>query len=220
MKHSVITYLFVLLAYSASGQIQYGLVREINSGKKPLADVQVVFEGAVPTATATDGRFKLRFLDKKPGSLIFLEQIEKEGYELVNAKDLEVLTISADKQLMRDIILAKEAISMQHEESTTKYLTKPSRRALSEKRNYYASSWQPPNSPNKNTSIASQSYKKPTTNNSKTLMPWHANLPRPTLTTWVTSTKMPWKCSKEEPLTPVRSCSKTQTSSAGQKSAY
>lgn len=97
----------VLLCAQLPPAVQIGLVRELNSGKKPIKDVQIVFEGAVPTSSDQSGEFRLVFPDKKPGELIFMTEILKAGYELVNKKELLTLKISNTEQLGIDIILAK-----------------------------------------------------------------------------------------------------------------
>ena len=90
--------------------LQHGLVRELNSGKKPLGGVSVKFDEAVPTNSDDQGNFRLAFLDKKPGEHIFLIEAQKQGYELVNGKELEVLKISDNDSLGRDLILAKAGV--------------------------------------------------------------------------------------------------------------
>ncbi len=87
--------------------IQNSTVREQNSNKRPVAGVQVIFEGAVPTASGQDGRVRLAFSNKKPGALVFLTEVTKAGYELVNAAELEQVKLSNSDQLGIDIILAK-----------------------------------------------------------------------------------------------------------------
>lgn|GEM_PF-1796124 len=57
--------------------IQNGLVREQNSGKKPIADAQIVFSDAVPTTSDQAGDFRLAFAGKKVGDLIFYKEIKK-----------------------------------------------------------------------------------------------------------------------------------------------
>ncbi len=99
--------LFVFCApLCAQETIQYGLVREQNSKRRPLGGVQIVFDEAVPTVSDDSGRFRLVFRNKKPGELIFIAEIRKNGYELVNAKELELLKISSTDRLGVDIILA------------------------------------------------------------------------------------------------------------------
>ena len=87
--------------------IQNGLVREQNSGKKPIAGVQVIFSDAVPATSDKSGKFRLAFSGKKAGDLILLTEISKKGYELVNEKELHGLLIGSTDQLGVDIIMAK-----------------------------------------------------------------------------------------------------------------
>ncbi len=103
----VFSFLGILLPAQTPSAIQYGLVREQNSGKKPLASVQVIFSDALPASSDQSGKFRLVFSGKKPGDLIFLTEIRKAGYELVNEKELQVLKISSTEQLGLDIILAR-----------------------------------------------------------------------------------------------------------------
>ena len=88
--------------------IQNGLVREQNSGKKPIAGVQIVFSQAVPATSDQAGKFRLAFAGIKAGDLVFMTEITKRGYELVNKKELEVIKIGSTNNLDVDIILAKE----------------------------------------------------------------------------------------------------------------
>ena len=83
------------------------MVRMQNSGKKPLAGVQIKFESSVATTSDNAGKFSLVFQDKKAGDLVFMETIRKEGYELVNKKSFEYNKISHSDQLGTDIIMAE-----------------------------------------------------------------------------------------------------------------
>ena len=87
--------------------IASGLVREQNSNRRPVGGVRVEFEGALPAVSDDSGRFQLVFQEKKAGDPIFLKDIRKEGYELVNARELEWLRIDSTGRLPSDIILAK-----------------------------------------------------------------------------------------------------------------
>jgi|GEM_PF-1189499 len=107
MKNSVLLLSHLFVTSLAAAQVQYGQVRLQNSGKVPIAGVQIIFVDAVPTISDNAGKFKLLFRDKKPGDLIFNEKIFKTGYELVNGAELEVLRIGNTDALGRDIILAK-----------------------------------------------------------------------------------------------------------------
>lgn len=107
MKHLQII-LYIIIAFQTSAQIQNGKVREINSDKKPLSNVSIKFTDAVPTTSDDKGKFRLAFSEKKAEDLIFMEKIEKSGYEIVNKKELEVLTINDTDQLPTDVIMAKK----------------------------------------------------------------------------------------------------------------
>lgn len=110
MKNNLSLLFFFLWSTYLIAQIQIGVVREQNSNKRPLGTVQVVFDGAVPTTSGDDGIFRLVFQGKKAGELIFFNEIKKNGYELVNGKDLEILKISSTNRLVEDIILAKSGV--------------------------------------------------------------------------------------------------------------
>ncbi|MEM9819693.1 MAG: hypothetical protein AAF985_01420 [Bacteroidota bacterium] len=90
---------------------QKGLVREMNSGKKPLSGVSLRFYAAKTTESDMEGKFTLTFdRKKKPGDVISVERIEKQGYEIVNEQELNVLRFSSDGRLPTDIILAKAGV--------------------------------------------------------------------------------------------------------------
>ena len=103
-----------LMSFTAIGHaqtlVQNGLVREQNSGKKPVAGAQVIFEGAVPASSDLSGKFRLVFGGKKPGQFVFLSDVRKAGYELVNNKEVEQIKLSNTEQLGTDIILAKAGV--------------------------------------------------------------------------------------------------------------
>jgi len=107
MKNVFLTVLLCVFCAPLFGQIQVGLVREQNSKRKPIPGVQVNFSGAVPTISDDNGHFRLVFQGKKPGDIIFINEIRKSGYELVNEKELKALKISENEKLVVDIILAK-----------------------------------------------------------------------------------------------------------------
>jgi tetratricopeptide (TPR) repeat protein len=106
MKNLLILIL-IIASLSLNAQIQKGIVREINSNKKPLSNVYIKFKDAIPTTTNDSGEFRLMFSGKKVGDLIFCEEIKKQGYEIVNKRELETLKISQTRALSFDIILAK-----------------------------------------------------------------------------------------------------------------
>jgi len=106
MQKLIITLVFSLALGSIWAQVQNGLVRVQNSGKTPLANVQIIFSEAVPTTSDQSGRFRLAFSGRKPGDLIFFQEIVKKDYEIVNEKELQVLKIGNSDNLNKDIILA------------------------------------------------------------------------------------------------------------------
>jgi tetratricopeptide (TPR) repeat protein len=113
MKNVFLLALLCVFCAPLFGQIQVGLVREQNSGNRPIGGVQINFEHAVPTTSADeDGTFRLAFKGLKPGYPIFKQDIFKHGFELVNEREIESLKISNDNKLGVDIIMApKDSIS-------------------------------------------------------------------------------------------------------------
>jgi tetratricopeptide (TPR) repeat protein len=100
-------FFFVIITIQINAQIQKGVIREMNSNKTPLSNVYIKFTDAIPTTTDDSGAFRLVFSRKKVGDLIFCEEIKKQGYEIVNKRELETLKISQTRALSFDIILAK-----------------------------------------------------------------------------------------------------------------
>ena len=107
---SIILALTTVSLFAQTALIQSGLVREQNSGKKPVADVQIIFSQAVPATSDQGGKFRLAFAGKKAGDLAFMTEITKKGYELVNDKELEHVKLSSTEQLGTDIIVAKAGV--------------------------------------------------------------------------------------------------------------
>lgn len=100
---------FLLVKGYLLGQTLYqqGLTREINSNKRPLPGVFIKFFNAPSTASGDDGRFELAFENHKPGDPVFMEEIRKSGYELINEKEVQSAKITNTRHLATDIILAK-----------------------------------------------------------------------------------------------------------------
>ena len=73
---------------------QQGEVVLQNSGRQPLAGVQVRAMGAVPATSDAAGRFDLHFSKSRPGQLLMLDDVYKDGYELVNEEALKQWTVS------------------------------------------------------------------------------------------------------------------------------
>lgn len=80
------------------GQVrQGGNVTIQNSGKRSLAGVQIRAAGAVPASSDIKGNFTLSFGTSKAGELLLLEDVYKEGYELVNKRELERWALSPSR---------------------------------------------------------------------------------------------------------------------------
>ncbi|MBK8705601.1 MAG: tetratricopeptide repeat protein, partial [Saprospiraceae bacterium] len=104
---NIITLLFspVLVLPLFGQKPRRSMVREQNSGKKPVQAAQVVWKPTLsyPITTAYS---PLRFPRKKAGEWAFLEDVQKSGYELVNKKEIEQVKLSSDERLGVDVILA------------------------------------------------------------------------------------------------------------------
>jgi glutamine phosphoribosylpyrophosphate amidotransferase len=111
MKNFYLSILFSLTAMHAHAQTnltQNGIVREFNSGKKPVAEVKIIFSNAKEVLSDAAGKFQLTFTDKKANDFAFRADIAKKGYELVNEKELEHLKLSQNNgQLTTDVVVAK-----------------------------------------------------------------------------------------------------------------
>ena len=78
---------------------QAGQVTLQNSGRQPLSGVQVRAMGAVPASSDGQGKFNLHFNKARPGQMLFLDEVYKEGYELVNEQTLKQWIISTSRNL-------------------------------------------------------------------------------------------------------------------------
>ncbi|MDX2070906.1 MAG: tetratricopeptide repeat protein [Haliscomenobacter sp.] len=113
MKKHLLLFTLLLCALAAEAQIgkeQICKVREQNSQRKPLANVQVIFEDAPAAVSQSDGTVRLLFQNRKAGEWTFKVDIKRTGYELVNEKEVEKVKLSADKQFGVDIILARTGV--------------------------------------------------------------------------------------------------------------
>jgi tetratricopeptide (TPR) repeat protein len=111
MNKHLILIVFTLCALSAEAQKeQICKVRELNSKRKPLDKVLVIFEDAPPAVSQSDGTVRLLFQSRKAGEWAFKLNINLAGYELVNEKELEKVKLSADSEFGVDIILARTGV--------------------------------------------------------------------------------------------------------------
>ena len=99
--------LAVVTAASAQTR-QQGHVREFNSGKSPLAGVQVTAYGAAATDTDGSGEFFLDFSSYSPGRAISSPDVYKRGYEVVNSDLLDGWILSTSRPM--DIVMAKRGV--------------------------------------------------------------------------------------------------------------
>jgi tetratricopeptide (TPR) repeat protein len=76
---------------------QKGIVVELNSGKNPVAGVEIIFFEAQPTTTDNIGAFSLNFSKKQTGDKITYKTIFKKGYEIVNEKEVQTARLAGDK---------------------------------------------------------------------------------------------------------------------------
>ncbi|WP_430412143.1 tetratricopeptide repeat protein [Kordia sp.] len=111
MKTRLCIYLFIISNFINAQTIQKGEVKEINSGGKGIAGVQIVYENALATDSDGNGVFTLSFRDNlKSGDEIFMQKITKKGYELVNRTQLQILKLSSTDSFPEKIILAKHGM--------------------------------------------------------------------------------------------------------------
>ena len=97
--HSVMTY---------SQTIQKGRVLEKDSNGKPLENAEILAKDALPANSDNDGKYQLIFKEKSPGEMIFVDSINKKGYELVNESQVQNWKLSNVKEF--NIILCKEGL--------------------------------------------------------------------------------------------------------------
>ena len=83
-------FFFFTLVSQLPAQSLQGVVTLANSGKKPLAGVQIFARNASPTLSLDNGGFNLVFIKHLAGSKVVLSA-EKEGFEVVNARELATI---------------------------------------------------------------------------------------------------------------------------------
>ena len=66
-----------------------GVAVKMNSDFTPVAGVEVVVQGGVPTLTDGAGTFILKLPHMESGDLLFDIRISKQGMEIVNLKEVE-----------------------------------------------------------------------------------------------------------------------------------
>ncbi len=108
--HAIALTLNIVLATAGSLQaqrIQTFTIHELNSNKRPVPGVQVLYSDASAAVSDPSGNLSLEFQNKKSGDWVFLTDVEKDGYELVNKKEIEQLRLGSNNRYVVEIILAK-----------------------------------------------------------------------------------------------------------------
>jgi len=100
--------IFWAMSLNAQNKKQNGVVRLINSGKKPLPNVTVQFNDAPPTTSDENGKFTLAFQNTVAGQVITPSNVGKVGYELVNARTLFSLKLGNTANPPLVILMAKQ----------------------------------------------------------------------------------------------------------------
>ncbi|HLF65698.1 MAG TPA: hypothetical protein VI603_18195 [Saprospiraceae bacterium] len=110
MKQLVATLISICIATTvvhAQNNILRGIVKLQSSGSQPLPDVEIASFGTNPVYSNSSGMFELRFLGKKPGDGVSLV-INKDGYELINEKELEDVVIRSDADEIVIIVMSRQ----------------------------------------------------------------------------------------------------------------
>jgi tetratricopeptide (TPR) repeat protein len=106
-----------LLAQSGKNNRIYGSITEQSSGHKPIANVRVKSAFANPVYSGNDGKYVLTFQELEPGENVIIE-VQKDGWEVVNDKELQTLIPENASAKLLKIILCKAG---QLAESRLKY---------------------------------------------------------------------------------------------------
>lgn len=84
-----------------------GLVKLQSSGSKPLVGVEISAFGANPTYTNQQGQFELVFPNKRAGDAVTL-MIQKQGFELINEREISKVVLRNDSDDPVTIVMSKE----------------------------------------------------------------------------------------------------------------
>lgn len=104
--------LWVLFIFWASGwmngaAVLKGRITLQNSGGKPVATAQVSAFGSNSVISTNSGLFELAFSHKAPGDVVFLT-VQKQGFEVVNKKDLERVILRKSPDELLEIFMCPE----------------------------------------------------------------------------------------------------------------
>ncbi len=124
MRRSFTLTLTLVLLFLLNGMkaqtVQYGRVVEINSKGKSLSNVSINIPSAPdcqPTASNSDGVFRLVFNEHRVGDVIHGIHIDKYGYELVNHHIVHEGWTLTEKDTLRIVMAPKGSIN----EARTRY---------------------------------------------------------------------------------------------------
>lgn len=99
LKRTIISAIIIVHAVAMTAQVnQHGSVTLYDSGRTPLAGVQVTSLGAPATDTDQQGAFVLCFPDKAPGMTVYTD-LYKKGYEVVNLDEISKFILSGKNVL-------------------------------------------------------------------------------------------------------------------------
>ena len=108
IKRLALLFSVLLPSICYSQTIQKGRVLEKDSNGKPLENAEILAKNALPANSDNEGKYQLIFKEKSPGEMIFVDSINKKGYELVNESQVQNWKLSNVKEF--DIILCKEGL--------------------------------------------------------------------------------------------------------------
>jgi len=108
MKRIFFLGIFVLMiGVSVYGTVLKGRVVLLNSGGKSLENVRINSDGGVSTVSTGSGLFELDFKKKKPGEEVSI-RAQKNGYEVINSKDLERVTLRLNPDHVLILVMCPE----------------------------------------------------------------------------------------------------------------
>jgi len=111
MKYILTIFFLIFTSLTFAQWEQKGRVLEINSGSKGVANVQIIYEGAIATDTDDNGFFNLSFKEGYgPGVDAFLTNISKKGYAVVNLAELEIVQLSYSNKFPKFITVANKGV--------------------------------------------------------------------------------------------------------------
>lgn len=98
---------FLMPGINSQNNTIRGIVKLQSSGSQPLRGVKLSAFGAGSVFTNDNGMFEMTFQGKKPGSPISLF-VQKDGYELINDKELDNCVIRQDPDDLILVVMARQ----------------------------------------------------------------------------------------------------------------